>query len=56
MSSSGERADIVDPTALETVHAGDLSDADRGLVEHAVDAGRTVHVRRDLGDEEQLGT
>ena len=29
------------------------ADADRGLVEHPVHAGRTVGVRGDLGDEQQ---
>ncbi len=38
-------AHVVDATAGEPVHLGDLVHADRGLVEHAVDARGTVGVR-----------
>ena len=48
-----ERAHVVDPLRPQAVQLGDLRDADRGLVEHAVHARRTVGVRRDLGDEQQ---
>ena len=48
-----ERAHVVDATGCEPVHLGDLGDADRGLVEHTVHAGRPVAIRRDLGDEQQ---
>ena len=48
-----QRADVVDAARRETVQLRDLRDADRGLVEHAVHAGRSGGVGRDLGDEEQ---
>ena len=48
-----ERADVVDPLRSEAVELGNLRDADRGLVEHAVHARGPVAVRRDLGDEQQ---
>ena len=48
-----ERTDIVDALRRKTLQLGDLRDADRGLVEHAVHTGGPVAIRRDLGDEEQ---
>ena len=48
-----EVAHVVDPAAAQAVQLRDLGHADRGLVEDAVHAGRTVEVRRDLGHEQQ---
>jgi len=46
-------ADAVTRRAWSDLDALFLPDADRGLVEHPVDPGRSGGVGRDLGDEEQ---
>ncbi len=48
-----EIAHVVDAPPAQPVHLGDLLHPDCGLIEHPVDTGRTVVVRRDLGDEQQ---
>ena len=47
-----DRSHVVDAHRREAVQLGNLRDADRGLVEHTVHAGRSVDVGRHLGDEE----